>query len=249
MQFETSIIRQKELNKDERLSLLNLHQKYYDLVKPSIFFRDLEEKEWIILMKNQQGEPLGFSTIQLIWLKIKKINHLFLFSGDTLVKEEIRNAPALAGAFIHFMYALIKAYPSNPLHWFLITKGYRTYRFLPVYFKDYFPVYDKPFPPDSKEILDRIAHYKFGDDYDPDRIIIRHKQEADRLKPEFAHIPEGKLKDRNIRFFYEKNPLFYLGDELACITDIRISNFNPLVERIGKHAKINFNASKYLKFR
>jgi hypothetical protein len=240
MQIQTKIIKPNHLGITEKQKMLALHQQYYDQVVPDIFFHDLGQKDWVIIMTNQIGQPLGFSTIQLIPLEISGIRHIFLFSGDTVVKEEIRNLPLLAGAFIHFMYTLISAFPVTPLHWFLITKGYRTYRFLPVYFKEYYPVYNKSIPLSVKEILDKIAFFKFGQAYNPETLLIR-TAESDRLKPGHAKIPEGKLKDPAIRFFCDRNPLFYEGDELACIADIKIDNFMPMVERIRKHVQINFD--------
>jgi hypothetical protein len=241
MDLKTSIIRQKYLNESERFNLLNLHQQYYDNVKPEIFFNDLSEKDWIIIIKDQSGNLLGFTTIQLIWLDIRNTKHMYLYSGDTIVIERIRNSPVLAGAFAHFMNALINNYPNTPIHWFLISKGYRTYRFLPVYFIEYYPVHDKSIPSDYQQVLDSIAIYKFGYEYNPITQIIHHKEEKDRLRPEFAEIYEAKKKDADIHFFFEKNPFFYKGDELACISDIRHSNFKPLVDRILKNTKVNFN--------
>jgi hypothetical protein len=241
MEFETKIIRQISLSDTERYKLLNLHTQYYDNVVPDSFFEDLLNKDWIILITDLLGNPLGFTSIQLVWLEINQTNHFYLYSGDTIVKESIRNSPVLAGAFAHFMLALIRHYPENPIHWFLITKGYRTYRFLPVYFNEYYPVHDKPIPANYQGILDAIAIHKFGDEYNPATQLIHHREEKDHLKPIFAEIPEGKMKDADIRFFHEKNPFFYKGDELACITDIKHSNFKPLVERIIKHIHVDFN--------
>jgi len=240
MELKTSIILQINLNEAERNELLHLHQQYYDNIAPVIFFKDLHEKDWVIIIKDVNGKLLGFTTIQLIWLEIEHIKHLYLFSGDTIVKESIRNSPVLATAFARFMYALIENYPDYPIHWFLISKGYRTYRFLPVYFKEYYPVHDQQIPLAYKEILDSIALYKFGEEYNPYTQIIHHKEEKDRLKPEFAEIAEAKKKDADIRFFYEKNPFFYRGNELACIADIRVSNFKPLVNRILNYGKVDF---------
>lgn len=244
MECQTRIIRLGELTEAEKIHLFQLHAQYYDNVIEEVFLKDLSEKDWVILIKDGRGQLQGFSTIQLIWLKIEKEYHLYLFSGDTIIREEARNTQALSGAFIHFMYALIETHPNIPIHWFLITKGYRTYRFLPVYFKEYYPVRNKVVPGYYQEVLDTVALYKFGDQYNPQAHLVSFKHEKDHLKPEHALINDGRLRNPDIQFFLAKNPFYYKGDELTCITDICKSNFNPLVEKVWKSTSVNFNWEK-----
>ena len=240
MKSQAIIIKQTELDETERKNIFQLHRQYYDNVFEDVFMNDLSGKDWIIIMRDEQGWIQGFSTIQLIRLKIEETDHLYLFSGDTIMSEEIRNTPNLAGAFIHFMYALIENYPETPIHWFLITKGYRTYRFLPLYFKEYYPVHDKAVPGYYKKVLDAVAFHKFGDQYSPETHLIRYKTEKDYLKPEFSTIAEGRLKNPAIRFFCTQNPFFYKGDELTCITNINVNNFNSLVDRVWRSTNVQF---------
>ena len=244
MDYQAGIIKHEELTGAERKDLFLLHRQYYDNVYEDIFLKDLSEKDWIIIIRDGRGQLQGFSTIQLIWLKVEQKEHLYLFSGDTIIREEARNTHALAGAFIHFMYFLIDNHRGIPIHWFLITKGYRTYRFLPVYFKEYYPVFNKAVPVCYQKVLDAVAFHKFGDQYNPQAHLIRYKHEKDRLKPGYALINEGRLKNPAVQFFLAKNPFFYKGDELTCITDICKNNFNPLVDRIRKGTSVNFNREK-----
>jgi hypothetical protein len=244
MECQTSILRHGKLTEAERKDMFQLHGEYYDNVFEEVFLKDLSEKDWIIIVRDGRGQLQGFSTIQLIWLKIEQKYHLYLFSGDTIIREEARDAHALSGAFIHFMYALIENHQQIPIHWFLITKGYRTYRFLPLYFKEYYPVHDKEVPVYFQQILDAVAFHKFGSQYNPQAHLVCYNHEKDRLKPEHALISNGRLRNPDIRYFLAKNPFFYKGDELTCITDISINNFNPLVERIRKGTSVNFNWKK-----
>ena len=48
-------------------------------------------------------------------------------------------SPSLAGSFGHFMLRMLKEHRGTPVYWFLISKGYRTYRFLPVFFNRFYP--------------------------------------------------------------------------------------------------------------
>jgi hypothetical protein len=244
MECQTSIIRNKDLSAEEINCLFQLHSQYYDNVIEKVFHKDLSEKDWVIIINDDQGRLQGFSTIQLIWLKIDKQDHLYLFSGDTIIKEEARNTHALSGAFIHFMYALIESYHEIPIHWFLITKGFRTYRFLPLYFKEFYPVRDKEIPEYYQEVLNTVAFYKFGSQYNPQAHLICYEHEKDKLKHEHALVSEGRLRNPEIQFFLAKNPFFYKGDELTCISDICKSNFNPLIDRIWESTSVNFTWEK-----
>ncbi len=240
MESLTSIIKVADLSDADRLNMFHLHRQYYDNVLEDVFFRDLSEKDWVIMMKDEQGQVHGFSTIQLISLRVLEADHLFLFSGDTVMSEHIRNTPALASAFLQFSVTLIENYPGMPIYWFLISKGYRTYRFLQLYFNEYYPVHNKVIPEYYQKILDAVAFYKFGDQYYPREHLIRHKTISDRLKPEHATIAEGRQKNPVVKFFLAKNPDFYKGDDLACITAISVENFSPLVERVRQSTRVQF---------
>jgi hypothetical protein len=241
MDYQTCIINVSELSETDKNNMLLLHRQYFDNVFEDIFMRDLSEKNWIILMRDSEGQIYGFSTMQLIWLKLETTDILFLFSGDTIINEKIRNSPGLAAAFFHFAYKLIENYSGIPIYWFLISKGYRTYRYLPLYFNEYYPVHNKAVPQNYQRLLDAIAFFKFGSQYIPESHLIRFKTEKDRLKPEHATISGGRLKNPVIKFFLDKNPFFYEGEELTCITAINHNNFNSLVERTMKSTIVHFN--------
>ena len=55
------------------------------------------------------------------------------------------------------------------LYWFLIAKGYRTYRFLPVFFREFYPRYECATPAWAKSLLDALGRTMFGQAYDPRR--------------------------------------------------------------------------------
>lgn len=244
MNCHASIIKISDLEQSDKSNMLGLHMHYYDNVLEDVFLHDLMEKDWVILLRDDDKQIQGFSTIQLIWLKIDGVDHLFLFSGDTIVSESIRNTPILAGAFFHFVYALIRSYPEVPKFWFLITKGFRTYRFLPLYFNEYYPVHKKDVPEHYQKLLDAVSNHKFGDAYIPEAHLLRFKTARDHLKAEYSTIPEGRLKNPAIRFFLEKNPCFDKGDELTCITALDHKNFNSLVERVKQSTTVQFQWEK-----
>ena len=110
-----------------------------------------------------------------------------------------------------------------PFYWFLMSKGYKTYRFLPVFFNDFYPKFNGSADQDYKSVLDTFAALKFPNNYQPERGLIVF-QGKDRLKRGIADIDEKRMRDEHIRYFTQINPKWAEGDELACITRIDRDN-------------------------
>lgn len=108
-------------------------------------------------------------------------------------------------------------------YWLLLTSGFRTYRFLPVFWREFFPRHDAPTPPGQQRMLDALAAFQCGQFYDPTTGIVRFAR-PQRLRAGLAELPEGREKDADIAFFLARNPGHACGDELACITEITAEN-------------------------
>jgi hypothetical protein len=216
------------LRPEERCAMLGLLEAHFEGVSETVFSRDLAEKQWAILLKTEEGALAGFSTVQLLDTDIQGRPHRFLFSGDTIVAPAYWNQPALAGSFGHLLLRVMAEYGEERLHWFLITKGYRTYRFLPLNFQVFHPAPGRPVPEAPRALLEHVARLKFGARFDAERGLIRADGAKDRLRPELCTIPEGRAGDAHVRFFLERNPDFAQGDELACLAALRKDNLTPL---------------------
>mgnify|MGYP001346194537 CR=1 FL=1 len=219
------------LSGDDRDRMLALMTSHFDGLTPAAFHRDLDEKQWVILLRDPEGAIGGFSTVQTLELNLDGEPHRFLFSGDTIVAPEHWNQPVLAGAFGHLMLRLGQERPKVPFHWFLITKGYRTYRFLPLNFRTFHPRHDAPTPPEVQHRLEAVGRAKFPMDFDPESGLIRASAGKERLCPALCAIPEGRSQDPHVRYFLQRNPDFALGNELACLTDLTEANLTPLAWR------------------
>ena len=237
MSLESVIARVSRIFDEQKESMFALHSRYFSHVRRDTFLRDMAEKDWVIIMHDGR-EIVGFSTLQIIQLKVKGTDRIFLFSGDTIVDRAHWRDSTLAGCFGHFMLRLMDEHPATPLHWFLISKGYRTYRFLPVFFNCFYPVFAGAMPPDAAELLCAVAAHKFGDAFDPQRGLVRLNGQGDRLKPEMCDIPPGRAQDPHIRFFLERNPAYSMGDELACLADISKPNLNRYAWRVIEHTRV-----------
>jgi hypothetical protein len=237
--MNVTLAAQRRISADQRERMFALHDRYFADVRRAKFMADLAAKHWVILL--QAGDTLaGFSTIETLNLPVDGAAHTFLFSGDTIVEQAHRRSPALAGAFGHFMLRTIKENGGRPIHWFLITKGPRTYRFLPVFFREFHPTCDRPTPLPRRRLLDAVAQHKFPETYDPDSGIVRNPGDADSLRTEHQGLPRGRTADRHVRFFLSRNPGWTRGDELACLAEVSEANLNRAAFRVIRQTRVEW---------
>jgi hypothetical protein len=198
-----------------------LYRAYYTGAVDEAFARDLAEKHWVILLK-AEGRVCGFSTQRLIPLPETGMN--VLFSGDTIVDAEMRNQSGLAGGFGHLMAWLNARYEPGSLYWFLISKGARTYRFLPTFFKRYVPCVESDVELETR--LRRVATTLYPKEYNPETGNLHFEGNKDHL------IADELREDEASRFFRERNPHWLSGDELCCFAPLSMDNLNRLGERV-----------------
>ena len=100
-----------------------------------------------------------------------------LFSGDTIIAQECWHEQALTHVWGRLALALMNRYPADSLYWFLISKGYKTYRFLPIFFHAFYPHPEVVTPTPIREIIDALGERKFPGLYDRVRGVIRATRE------------------------------------------------------------------------
>lgn len=241
MPLTSVIARIANLTGAQQEGMFLLFTRYFCNVRRPVFLHDLHEKDWVILLRDGP-EIVGFSTLQLLRLSIAGADRLFLFSGDTIVdRAHWWRDSALAGSFGQFMLRLIADHPATPRYWFLISKGYRTYRFLPVFFNSFFPAHDRPAPPAGAQLLNAVAAQKFGAAYDPAAGLVRCGGERDHLKPALCDVPPGRARDPHVRFFLERNPAYAQGDELACLAEISEENLSRYAWRVIRNTTVQWD--------
>ncbi len=206
----------------ERMFLLMSH--YYDNMKKDKFLADLKEKDGVMFMSDEDQVVQGFSTYCILNTVFHDRTYYAVFSGDTIVDCRYWGQQTLYRCFAQLITQLMES-GNQPLYWFLMSKGVRTYLMLPLFFKSFFPHPSHRKPTPYKPLVEQLADERFGAYFHRDAGIVRMDPPADRLKPEIAVIPQTKSKNPHIGYFLERNPGYDKGDELVCITSLNPDNF------------------------
>jgi hypothetical protein len=226
MALAARILRPGDLSAADLDEMYALMCRNYENVWRHRFEADLSEKDWIIWLTDEAtGTLSGFSTQRLLSLSLNGRPVTVMFSGDTIVGREHWGTTVLPIAWGRLAFSIIEAHPGQELYWYLISKGFRTYRFLPLFFKQFHPRYDRDTPPEIRALIDAVGQIKCPDRYDSVAGVIRATETSDRLRPDLGEITDARLRDPHIEFFLKLNPGHARGDELCCIAPLTPENF------------------------
>jgi hypothetical protein len=226
-----SIVQINELSDSLKKEMYELFITYF-VVSEKVFMEDMSKKDEVLLLCDEKtGAIKGFSTIKLIHLTVEHVRIKAIFSGDTIIDTLYRSETELIKHVGRFVYERIEE--EVKFYWFLITMGFRTYRFLPLFFHEYYPRYDKHTPVFEQKVMNALAVKEFGNCYNKEMGVIIPTSE-NYLKETYATIPSRRLANPHIEYFLKRNPGFAKGEELVCIAEISKQNFKPIFYRITK---------------
>lgn len=219
---------------DQR-QMFTLLQTHFQGVSWAGFQRDLQAKNWVILLK-AGPELKGFTTLAFYSVDWQEQTLSIVYSGDTITDPSIWSSPALAKAWVKTIQTLHQNQSANKnenkkLYWLLISSGYRTYRFLSIFAKEFYPHYTGLFTTYLKPLAQHLAQQKFQENYNLHTNIVRFRQ-PQILVPSLQQIPPEKLNDRHVDFFVRANPGHSNGDELVCLAEVSENNLTKAGQRI-----------------
>ena len=214
-------------------AMAQLFSEHYEQVCPERFRRDLAEKDQVVLLRDESSGTLqGFSTLATYVSTVQGRKIGVVYSGDTIIRPAYWGTPALPSVWIKLVLALAAELP-QPVYWLLISSGYKSYRFLPVFYREFYPRYDCPTPPDLQATMDALARQRFGAQYDANAGVVRFDDGATPLRPGVADVSEERQRNPHVRFFLERNPGHAQGDELVCLTWISWENLTSAGQRMA----------------
>lgn len=219
------------LSRADEEQMFALLSDHFEGANPIRFRRDLAEKEFVVVLRDDARRIRGFSTIMRVRTDVGGETIAAFFSGDTIVASDCRNESALPRAWSRHVFALRAAMPERRVYWFLIASGYKTYRFQSVFFRRFCPTYRSESPAFERRVLAQLASDKFGERYDAARGVIRFLNPMP-LRTGVADLTPARLADPDVAFFVQANPGHAAGDELACLCEIAADNLTPAGRRM-----------------
>ncbi|MBF0430872.1 MAG: hypothetical protein HQK83_06305 [Fibrobacteria bacterium] len=219
-----------KLVQSEKHRMFELMCAHFAGMKEHSFFTDLREKNNVILLKDQTGTLQGFSTLLEQTLRVQERECTILFSGDTIVDRQYWGHPELAKAWGRYAFDLVRRSCQRPVYWILMTQGYRTYKFLSVYFREFWPHPYLALPLVEKEIRDQFMEKKYGSNYNKDKGIVPADKEQYCLRHNLWPAP---LDNVYYQLFIKANPGFGNGDELVCIAPVTKDNLKQAAFRFA----------------
>jgi len=220
--------------RDAMFELLSAH---FVGVARDQFERDLANKNWAVLVRDSTCELTGFSTFALYRTAFRGRTMSVVCSGDTIVDRSRPASTALFRCWIQSVLQLHEPHSSDPLYWLLLVSGFRTYRFLPVFWRRFAPRHDQPTQPGALDLMHHLATERFGACYEPATGVVRFER-PQVLRADLNGIPRGRLDDPHIAYFAKRNPRHECGDELVCLTRVHRSNLTASGLRMAEAARL-----------
>ena len=206
------------LSEAEVAGMFALMERHYEAVAEDVFRADLERKDEVVVLRDGSGLLCGFTTIA--WNPCGELPEgNVIFSGDTVIAREHWGTQELVKGFCR-RAGERNALSGRPLYWFLISKGHRTYRYLPLFAKRFHPHPERD-EPDLEAIAGKVADGLFGEAWKADDGVIRFPRSAGQLRRELAGAPERNVW---VDFFLERNPGHADGEELVCMAEMSVGN-------------------------
>ncbi len=227
---ESVVVPREMLGTEEQEAMFVLLARHFEGVSHEQFARDLAGKNRVVLIR-RGGVLVGFSTLAVQESEVEGRTVTVVTSGDTIMAPEAWGTTALPRAWISAVGDLRREFPRGRLYWLLITSGFRTYRFLPVFWRNFWPRCDAETPADKARLMRHLAHERFGAEFIGDAGIVRFAR-PQRLRGPLAEVPSGRTLDRHVAFFLQCNPGHVNGDELVCLAELSDENLTAAGRRM-----------------
>ncbi len=224
----------ESLTESQRAQMLALMQLCYAGVSPERFAKDLEAKQFVILLSvRRTGELAGFSTVRVAEERLGGRVTEVVYSGDTVIHPDHWGQKELQRCFSLFLLGRKLRQPLRPLFWLLLSAGYKTYLLAANYFPRTLPRHDWQAPPERRAFLAELAGRWFGTQYDAARGTLRFDGLHYHVRQGLVPIDREAARHPDIAFFAERNPGHVQGDELVCLAEVRLWDLARALRRIG----------------
>lgn len=213
-----------------RQAMCALYLAAYEATHAALFEADLAAKDEVLLLY-ADTVLVGFTTLKLdrhVWHGQPLC---VVYSGDTVVAPAHWGQTALSCAWVRRLGQLKAQHPLDRMLWLLLVKGHRTYRYLHVFARRFFP-HEQRSEPELAVLTAWLAFQRFRDDYRPDTGLVVFEPSRGQLRPELAEARPDELARPGVAYFLRRNPGYRQGHELVCLCEVSEDNMKPLTLRL-----------------
>lgn len=177
-------------------------------------------------------ELQGFTTLCAYPHEVDGRRVRVVFSGDTVIAAPYQGQTALQRAFVRYVMGVVVRH-REPVYWFLISKGYKTYLLMSRNFLEYWPRHERPTPPAAAALIASLARRRFGASFRERDGVVRFEPPGPRLLGWVAPVEPHALAQPDVRFFLAQNPGWADGDELCCVGRVDLWMGLNYLRRLG----------------
>jgi hypothetical protein len=205
-------------------------------VSAAQFDRDLDEKEWVVLARDIDGEGMrGFSTLRTIRVTVDDEPVVAFYSGDTVARPDLRGGSIpFAGTRLvirKMFYEMSRSLStSERFVWFTINSTFRGYRLTSMIFREFVPTPGNPLSAAQTRLIAELCRVK-GLAFDPSTGIVRLENPT-MPRELFGEHEVSRPDDPYIRFFLSANPGAGAGERLASLIELSPENLTPVGQRM-----------------
>lgn len=209
------------LGEGERVAMHRLMIDHFEAVPRERFEADLAQKQEVILLRDGAGALRGFTTLGWNPCGYLSVGDV-LVSGDTIIDRACWGTQELVRAFCR-RAGEWRAASGRRLFWFLISKGHRTYLYLPLFARRFHPHPERP-EPEMAALAGWVAAALFGSNWVAADGVIRFPESLGHLRPDLAADSSERIRNPFVRHFLRLNPGYAVGEELVCLTEMSREN-------------------------
>jgi len=235
MKLQHAIHHPHALTPEQRESMFALFSSHYDCVSRNDFMADLTRKTSVILLFDDNDIIRGFSTQEIYDSEYLGERIRVLFSGDTIIDPACWGSQELVRGWCALVAKMLQEAGPRKCYWFLISKGHRTYLYLPLFFKTFYPNHAET-TQELRPLLEKLAQEKFPHAFDEKLGLIRFDSSQGQLRGDLCEVPDGRRDNADVSYFMKRNPDYAQGSELACLAEISLNNTHGVGRRFLRKA-------------
>lgn len=234
-------VARESLSGEQRARMLALMQTCYAGVSAERFTRDLDDKQYVILLHERRtGDLVGFSTVRIAEEPMDggRVAEI-IFSGDTVIHPDYWGQKELQMRFTRLLVQRKLRRPWRPLLWMLLSAGYKTYLLAVNHLPRTVPRHDWEPPAERLASLNALATRWFGEQFNADRGTVRFADAHYRVREGVSPIDREAAVHPDIAYFARRNPGHVEGEELVCLAELRLRDLlGTLLDAMRKQGRL-----------